>query len=56
MSGAETNVVASVEDGRRDSSPDSQQPNTPDLRIPEARDAFFGYNEEKVLQHVRTIE
>lgn len=26
---------------------------TPDLVIPEARDGFFGYNEEKHFQHVR---
>lgn len=33
-------------------SPSNEDQHTPGLRIPETRDGFFGYNEEKNLQHV----
>jgi len=37
-----------------DKSPPTEEPGqfTPGLVIPETRDGFFGYNEEKSLQHV----
>ena len=39
--------------GSGNSSPSEGQGQvTPNLVIPEARDGFFGYNEEKSLQHV----
>jgi hypothetical protein len=41
----------SVHISRLDDPPDSAQP-TPDLHIPENRDGFFGYTEEKAFQQV----
>jgi hypothetical protein len=39
----------------RESSSDDLQGSSDGLRIPQAKDGFFGYNEEKSLQHVSIV-
>jgi hypothetical protein len=41
-----------AKDAFRDSTPPQSGAITPAINVPETRDAFFGYNEEKSLQQV----